>query len=150
MSSTVSSSSQPTDMQADIDMDDAMTTTTNVDPSEVDKFNKLDSEWWDKTRALATLHEINPLRLYWIEEYVIRGYSSNDVDKTAEQGLSGKKILDVGCGGGRKKISRKLCPPEVIFKNWRVANCANHHVVGFLAGEESDPEKHNSRPQQKR
>lgn len=100
MSSTVSSSSQPTDTQANTDMGDAMTTTTNVDPSEVDKFNKLASEWWDKTGAFATLHEINPLRLNWIEENVKRGYSSNDLDKTAEMGLSGKEILDVGCGGG--------------------------------------------------
>nr|WP_227671400.1 bifunctional 2-polyprenyl-6-hydroxyphenol methylase/3-demethylubiquinol 3-O-methyltransferase UbiG [Psychrobacter sp. 72-O-c] len=81
-------------------MDNAITTTTNVDPSEVDKFNKLASEWWDKTGAFATLHEINPLRLNWIEENVKRGYKSHDADKTAEMGLSGKKILDVGCGGG--------------------------------------------------
>ncbi|WP_227511821.1 MULTISPECIES: bifunctional 2-polyprenyl-6-hydroxyphenol methylase/3-demethylubiquinol 3-O-methyltransferase UbiG [unclassified Psychrobacter] len=77
---------------------------TNVDPSEVDKFNKLASEWWDSTGAFATLHHINPLRLNWIEENVKRGYQSSDQDsnanKTAETGLTGKKILDVGCGGG--------------------------------------------------
>jgi len=98
--SSAASSSQPTDTQTNSSMDNAMTTTTNVDPSEVDKFNKLASEWWDKTGAFATLHEINPLRLNWIEENVKRGYKSNDADKTAEMGLSGKKILDVGCGGG--------------------------------------------------
>jgi 2-polyprenyl-6-hydroxyphenyl methylase/3-demethylubiquinone-9 3-methyltransferase len=98
--SSVVSSSQPTDPQINSSIDEAMTPATNVDPSEVDKFNKLASEWWDKTGAFATLHEINPLRLNWIEENVKRGYRSNDADKTAEMGLSGKKILDVGCGGG--------------------------------------------------
>ncbi|MGM8910314.1 bifunctional 2-polyprenyl-6-hydroxyphenol methylase/3-demethylubiquinol 3-O-methyltransferase UbiG [Psychrobacter sp. 1U1] len=81
---------------------------TNVDPSEVDKFNKLANEWWDSTGAFATLHHINPLRLNWIEENVKSGYQnsnqdgnqSHDAKKTAEMGLSGKKVLDVGCGGG--------------------------------------------------
>lgn len=77
-------------------------TTINVDPSEVDKFNKLASEWWSNTGAFATLHEINPLRLNWIEENVKRGYQNSDdsTNKTAEMGLTAKKVLDVGCGGG--------------------------------------------------
>ena len=78
--------------------------TINVDPSEVDKFNKLASEWWSNTGAFATLHEINPLRLNWIEENIKRGYQNSDdstnANKTAEMGLSGKRVLDVGCGGG--------------------------------------------------
>jgi len=53
--------------------DIAEQTVTNVDPSEVDKFNQLAGEWWDKTGAFATLHEINPLRLNWITENVERG-----------------------------------------------------------------------------
>ncbi|WP_254423174.1 bifunctional 2-polyprenyl-6-hydroxyphenol methylase/3-demethylubiquinol 3-O-methyltransferase UbiG [Psychrobacter sp. DAB_AL32B] len=77
-----------------------MATAINVDASEVEKFNNLASEWWNKTGAFATLHEINPLRLNWIEENVKRGYISSDHTKTAETGLAGKKVLDVGCGGG--------------------------------------------------
>ena len=94
MSATVSSHS--THPQPDSDMN----TTINVDLSEVDKFNKLASEWWDKTGAFATLHHINPLRLNWIEENVKRGYQGTDTDKTVEKGLAGKKIVDIGCGGG--------------------------------------------------
>ncbi|WP_201611130.1 bifunctional 2-polyprenyl-6-hydroxyphenol methylase/3-demethylubiquinol 3-O-methyltransferase UbiG [Psychrobacter submarinus] len=84
------------DEQEDI----AEQTVTNVDPSEVDKFNQLAGEWWDKTGAFATLHEINPLRLNWITENVERGYQSADTNKTAANRLQGKKILDIGCGGG--------------------------------------------------
>ena len=75
-------------------------TAINVDASEVEKFNNLASEWWNKTGAFATLHEINPLRLNWIEENVKRGFMSADSSKTAEMGLAGKRVLDVGCGGG--------------------------------------------------
>ena len=106
MSSALSSSPTSSDTTKNR-FDDTATNTINVDPSEVEKFNNLASEWWSNTGAFATLHEINPLRLNWIEENVKRGYQ-NDANnanntgaiKTAEQGLSGKKVLDVGCGGG--------------------------------------------------
>ena len=96
MSSAVSSANDPTDTQAPI----SLATEINVDPSEVDKFNKLAHEWWDRSGAFATLHHINPLRLNWIEDNIKRGYQSVDTAKTADSGLMGKKVLDVGCGGG--------------------------------------------------
>ena len=101
MHSAVPTVSHHTDHQAD----NMRPIATNVDPSEVDKFNKLAHEWWDKSGAFATLHHINPLRLNWIEDNVKRGYQpvetqSSDADKTAAQGLKGKKVVDVGCGGG--------------------------------------------------
>lgn len=89
--------------QANSSLNDTMSATINVDPSEVDKFNKLASEWWSNTGAFATLHEINPLRLNWIEDNVKRGYQNDatqNTNKTAGTGLAGKKVLDVGCGGG--------------------------------------------------
>lgn len=89
--------------QANSSLNDTMSATINVDPSEVDKFNKLASEWWSNTGAFATLHEINPLRLNWIEDNVKRGYKNDatqNTNKTADTGLAGKKVLDVGCGGG--------------------------------------------------
>ena len=109
------SSAQPVNHQSNNDLNDyannepATNTATsnfnqntaiNVDASEVEKFNNLASEWWNKTGAFATLHEINPLRLNWIEENVKRGFMSADSSKTTEMGLAGKKVLDVGCGGG--------------------------------------------------
>jgi 2-polyprenyl-6-hydroxyphenyl methylase / 3-demethylubiquinone-9 3-methyltransferase len=59
--------------------------TINVDPKELEKFSRLAHRWWDPNSEFKALHEINPLRLTWIDE-------------TA--GLLGKRVLDVGCGGG--------------------------------------------------
>ena len=58
---------------------------SNADPIELEKFSQLAHKWWDKNSEFKPLHEINPLRL---------GY----VDRIAP--LSGKTVLDVGCGGG--------------------------------------------------
>ena len=57
----------------------------NADPQELAKFSELAHRWWDPTSEFKPLHQINPLRLHWI-------------DDTA--GLKGKSVLDVGCGGG--------------------------------------------------
>ncbi|WP_286741296.1 bifunctional 2-polyprenyl-6-hydroxyphenol methylase/3-demethylubiquinol 3-O-methyltransferase UbiG [Psychrobacter sp. UBA3068] len=105
MSSALSSApSSEEPANSNLNDTDHTTTAINVDPSEVEKFNKLASEWWSNTGAFATLHEINPLRLNWIEENVKRGYQHDnarqDIHKTATTGLTGKKVLDVGCGGG--------------------------------------------------
>jgi len=59
--------------------------TLNVDPAEIAKFEELASRWWDKQGEFKPLHEINPLRLHFIDERVQ---------------LNGKRVLDVGCGGG--------------------------------------------------
>jgi 2-polyprenyl-6-hydroxyphenyl methylase / 3-demethylubiquinone-9 3-methyltransferase len=57
----------------------------NADPQELEKFSQLAHRWWDPNSEFKPLHDINPLRLHWI-------------DGIAE--LSGKRVLDVGCGGG--------------------------------------------------
>jgi 2-polyprenyl-6-hydroxyphenyl methylase/3-demethylubiquinone-9 3-methyltransferase len=62
-----------------------MTTPTNADPHELEKFSQLAHRWWDPHSEFRPLHEINPLRLRWID---------------ARAGLAGKRVLDVGCGGG--------------------------------------------------
>ncbi|RFB74155.1 MULTISPECIES: bifunctional 2-polyprenyl-6-hydroxyphenol methylase/3-demethylubiquinol 3-O-methyltransferase UbiG [unclassified Herbaspirillum] len=57
----------------------------NADPQELQKFSDLAHRWWDPTSEFRPLHEINPLRLEWIN---------------ARAALSGKSVVDVGCGGG--------------------------------------------------
>jgi 2-polyprenyl-6-hydroxyphenyl methylase/3-demethylubiquinone-9 3-methyltransferase len=59
--------------------------TINVDVAELSKFSELAHKWWDKSSEFKPLHDINPLRLNYIDQAV---------------NLSGKKVLDVGCGGG--------------------------------------------------
>lgn len=57
----------------------------NVDPQELEKFSQLAHRWWDPNSEFKPLHEINPLRLDYIDRLA---------------GLAGKTVLDVGCGGG--------------------------------------------------
>ena len=57
----------------------------NVDQSEITKFSALAHRWWDINSEFKPLHSINPLRLSWIKSFV---------------DLNGKRVLDVGCGGG--------------------------------------------------
>lgn len=58
---------------------------TNADPAELEKFAALASRWWDPNSEFKPLHDINPLRV-------------NHIDSIAP--LAGKRVLDVGCGGG--------------------------------------------------
>ena len=58
---------------------------SNVDPAELAKFSELAHRWWDTNSEFRPLHQINPLRLDWIQGFVP---------------LKDKQVLDVGCGGG--------------------------------------------------
>lgn len=58
---------------------------SNVDNAEIAKFEALAYRWWDRESEFKPLHDINPLRVNWIDQHA---------------GLAGKKVLDVGCGGG--------------------------------------------------
>ena len=62
-----------------------MMSTSNVDPAELAKFSDLAHRWWDKESEFRPLHEINPLRLEWIGQL---------------SPLTGKRVVDIGCGGG--------------------------------------------------
>ena len=62
--------------------------TINADPQELAKFSELAHRWWDPNSEFKPLHQINPLRLDWIERQLGAG------------GVRGKQVLDVGCGGG--------------------------------------------------
>jgi len=59
--------------------------TMNIHQAQIEKFNVLANEWWNHSGVFKSLHEINALRLNWIEKQI---------------SLPGKKIVDIGCGGG--------------------------------------------------
>ncbi len=58
----------------------------NADPLELDKFSQLAHRWWDPNSEFKPLHDINPLRLEWLDRLA--------------GGIQGKRVVDVGCGGG--------------------------------------------------
>ncbi|WAK00819.1 bifunctional 2-polyprenyl-6-hydroxyphenol methylase/3-demethylubiquinol 3-O-methyltransferase UbiG [Methylobacter sp. YRD-M1] len=62
-----------------------MTATENVHLHEINKFGSMAERWWDPQGEFKTLHDINPLRLHFIQQYA---------------DIAGKRIVDVGCGGG--------------------------------------------------
>jgi len=72
---------------------------SNVDPQELDKFNQLAHRWWDPHSEFKALHDINPLRLGWIDE---------------RAQLAGRRVLDVGCGGGILSESMAALGAEVV------------------------------------
>jgi 2-polyprenyl-6-hydroxyphenyl methylase / 3-demethylubiquinone-9 3-methyltransferase len=66
---------------------------TNVDPHELQKFSEMAHRWWDPNAEFKPLHELNPVRLEWID---------------AHAHLMGKRALDIGCGGGILSESMSL------------------------------------------
>jgi 2-polyprenyl-6-hydroxyphenyl methylase/3-demethylubiquinone-9 3-methyltransferase len=79
-------------------MSESTTVRDNVDTAEVDKFNAMAARWWDPEGDFRPLHEINPLRLDWILE---------------RADLAGKKVVDIGCGGGILAESMAAAGAEV-------------------------------------
>jgi 2-polyprenyl-6-hydroxyphenyl methylase/3-demethylubiquinone-9 3-methyltransferase len=70
----------------------------NADPVELEKFSQLAHKWWDPNSEFKPLHDINPLRLDYIDR---------------RAGLAGKNVLDVGCGGGILSESMAQCGANV-------------------------------------
>ena len=88
-----------------------MNATQNADPAELDKFSQLAHRWWDPASEFRPLHEINPLRLGWIN-----GHAP----------LAGQQVLDVGCGGGilaesMAAIGADVCGIDLSEKALKVA-----------------------------
>jgi 2-polyprenyl-6-hydroxyphenyl methylase / 3-demethylubiquinone-9 3-methyltransferase len=86
---------------------------TNADPQELAKFSELAHRWWDPRSEFKPLHQINPLRLDWIERVV--------------GDFAGKSVLDVGCGGGilaesvARRGAAKVLGIDLALKPLRVA-----------------------------
>jgi 2-polyprenyl-6-hydroxyphenyl methylase/3-demethylubiquinone-9 3-methyltransferase len=90
--------------------------TVNADPDELAKFSELAHRWWDPASEFRPLHEINPLRLAWIDE---------------KAGLTGKRVLDVGCGGGilAEAMARQGARVKGIDLSERALKVAELHLL---------------------
>jgi 2-polyprenyl-6-hydroxyphenyl methylase/3-demethylubiquinone-9 3-methyltransferase len=88
----------------------------NADPLEIQKFSELAHRWWDPTSEFRPLHEINPLRLEWIN---------------ARVPLAGKKVCDVGCGGGilAESIAKKGATVTGIDLSEKALKVADLHSI---------------------
>ncbi|MCZ7564807.1 MAG: bifunctional 2-polyprenyl-6-hydroxyphenol methylase/3-demethylubiquinol 3-O-methyltransferase UbiG [Burkholderiales bacterium] len=88
----------------------------NVDPAELAKFSALAHRWWDPASEFRPLHEINPLRLGWIDE---------------RAALAGKRVLDVGCGGGilAEAMARRGAQVTGIDLSERALKVAGLHLI---------------------
>lgn len=88
----------------------------NADPTELQKFSALAHRWWDPTSEFRPLHEINPLRLEWID---------------SQASLAGKRVLDVGCGGGilAESMARKGAIVTGIDLSEKALNVAELHSL---------------------
>ena len=88
----------------------------NIDQAEVEKFNLLAHKWWDPTSEFKPLHEINPLRVNFIKSKV---------------DLSGKELLDVGCGGGilSESMAKEGAHVAAIDQGENVIKIAQLHTI---------------------
>ncbi len=95
----------------------------NVDDREVAKFEQLAARWWDPDSEFKPLHDINPLRLDFIDEHA---------------GLHGKRVLDVGCGGGILSESMAVRGAQVTGIDMGEAPLAVAKLHGLESGVEVD------------
>ena len=95
--------------------------TINVDPQEITKFSELAHRWWDPASEFKPLHEINPLRLGWI-------------DKLAP--VAGRQVVDVGCGGGilTEAMAQRGARVKGIDLSERALKVAQLHQLESKAG----------------
>jgi 2-polyprenyl-6-hydroxyphenyl methylase/3-demethylubiquinone-9 3-methyltransferase len=101
-----------------------MQTNINVDPAEIAKFEAMSSRWWDKNGEFKPLHDMNPTRLAYI--------------KKKSKGLDGKKVLDVGCGGGILAESMALEGAKVTAIDMGEANLSTAKMHLYESGVKVD------------
>ena len=93
-----------------------------VNKTEIDKFSKLASEWWDPNGKFKPLHKFNPVRLEYIKKSIIKKSNNKKINKS----LNNVKVLDIGCGGGLlceplSKLGAKVVGIDASEKNIKIA-----------------------------
>ena len=93
-----------------------------VNKTEIDKFSKLASEWWDPNGKFKPLHKFNPVRLSYIKESIAKKLKNKNISKP----LKNIKILDIGCGGGLlceplSRLGAKVVGIDASEKNIKIA-----------------------------
>jgi 2-polyprenyl-6-hydroxyphenyl methylase/3-demethylubiquinone-9 3-methyltransferase len=96
--------------------------TSTISKTEVNKFNRLASEWWDPEGSFKPLHKFNPIRIKYIKDNIIRHFRI----KSKNLPLQNVDILDIGCGGGlisvpMKKLGANVVGIDASLKNINVA-----------------------------
>ena len=81
----------------------------SVDPAEVERFAALAERWWDRNGAFRALHALNPVRIAYVRDALVKEArtSGGDPGAPALRPLAGLRLLDVGCGGGL--MAEPLC-----------------------------------------
>lgn len=97
---------------------------TSVDPQEIEKFSALAATWWDPKGPFRPLHLINPVRLGFLRDRLIRRFGRDPRSLTPFKGLS---ILDIGCGGGllsepMAKLGARVTGIDASARNIRIAS----------------------------
>ena len=97
---------------------------TTINKEEIQKFSKLADEWWDAKGKFKPLHMFNPIRIEYITEKIKSHFNLSD--DLGNNFLQGKKILDIGCGGGLiseplARLGAKVTGIDALEKNIEVA-----------------------------
>jgi 2-polyprenyl-6-hydroxyphenyl methylase/3-demethylubiquinone-9 3-methyltransferase len=70
----------------------------SLDPADIARFEAIGDDWWDPMGSMRALHEINPLRIAWLRDTIVRRFRTSPGG--GEAPLAGLTILDIGCGAG--------------------------------------------------
>lgn len=116
--------------------------TSTINKTEIGKFNKLSSEWWDPEGSFKPLHKFNPIRIKYIRDSIIQYFNI----KSKNIPLKNINILDIGCGGGLISVPMKRLGANVVgidasLKNIKVAKIyskKNNLQIKYIC---SSPEK---------
>ncbi len=111
----------------------------SIDPSEVEKFSQIASEWWDPKGKFRPLHKFNPVRLGFIRETLVSHFG---LDAKAQKPLDGLRLLDIGCGGGlvsvpMRRLGASVTGVDASEKNIKTASVHATEIgldIDFRAG----------------